>query len=184
MIIGIAGYAGAGKDTLFSLLQHRFGANYKRYAFADALKAEIRQDLLDNTGIDILTASREEKISVREHLVSLGALRRSQDVNYWVNQVNLLIDSDKQNNPDLIPVITDVRYENEADWLLNKGGVVIQLNRFGLEAANPEEEEFTKPLLERVGANLIPVFWSDIPDYTERDINVLLDFLHEKIFQH
>ena len=58
-IIGIAGVAGAGKDTFYSLLSQRMFC--KRASFADFLKKEVRPWCGDQYGIDPCTCSREEK---------------------------------------------------------------------------------------------------------------------------
>ena len=62
-IIAIAGNATCGKDTLYRVLYNELEAvtKVKRIAFADALKDDVREFLLDKTGIDSFTEKTEEK---------------------------------------------------------------------------------------------------------------------------
>ena len=43
---------------------------------------------------------------------------------------------------NIIPIITDVRYPNELEWIKNKhNGVVIHITRKGVKPANEEEKK-------------------------------------------
>ena len=107
MIIGFAGYSKVGKDTAFDALPSTF----TRVAFADPLKRELADTLMIT--IDELQAKKEE---YRHLMVSLGRSRRLEDPDYWIKAVQPLPAEDI--------AFTDVRYANEADWIMRQGGYV------------------------------------------------------------
>lgn len=183
MVIGLAGYAQSGKDTLLLQLQGLGDKKYVRFAFADALKHEIKQRISDEYGIDVFNCTSEEKNSVRHLMVELGAARRAEDPNYWINQTLANIKQAMEEDPSIIPVITDVRYENEADILEAEfpGSKLVVINRYGNGPANDQEAEFTSKLYAREGGSVIQFFWSDITNYTQRDLDVLVGGLESLI---
>jgi len=128
MIIGIAGYAQTGKDTAATAL---IDLGFKRHAFADRLKDEVNW-MLEAVGHVIDTHKEDEKKSWRDFLVFWGAKMRKIRPDYWVEHLHKSIST-----KDV--VITDVRYLNEVNWILNQGGTIIRLHRPGVTAANEEE---------------------------------------------
>ena len=131
MIIGIAGYAQTGKDTAAKAL-----VGFTRYAFADILKDEVN-DMLYAVGVSDNTHNDEQKKFWRDFLVFWGAKRRKMQADYWISELNkaLIISRHRIKNV----VITDVRYLNEVNWILDQGGKIIRLHRPGVSAANEEE---------------------------------------------
>lgn len=124
MIIGLIGYAGAGKDTAAEALIER---GFERRAFADPLKAVARDIGWDGVKNDY----------GRRLLQNLGASCRHH-LGAWVWIEAALHDSEGK---DL--VITDVRYRNEAEFILASGGMLIRITRPGVGPANdhPSESE-------------------------------------------
>lgn len=157
-LIGLAGVAGAGKDTFYSIfeeIQKENGYSCKRYAFADSLKKEISVPVYEHFGIDIQKCSREEKDAVRSILTGWGdARRKTSKGTYWFSKVNSQIPWLKADyNFSDFSVVTDVRFKeydfDEIDWLKSKGGVLIHISQFQytsafdkeyLKAQNPFEE--------------------------------------------
>jgi len=116
MLIGICGKMGSGKDTLFlSLLRQSY---WYRYAFADKLK-EIC------TGLFRLKKRSERE---REILQKVGAFMRSLDKDVWVTYLMDYITRQMRLAPDRNLCITDVRYPNEAEAVLNAGGIIFVLD--------------------------------------------------------
>jgi hypothetical protein len=159
-LIGICGVARAGKDTLYLCLKDAEpDREWRRMAFADELKNECEDFLLENTGISPFTESDEEKKLIRPFLVAYGThLRRAIDPDCWISAVKKQV---KNGRKEDIVVITDVRYENETDWIKSEGGTIIHVTRDGTLPAN-EEEQINDPILSR-SAN-IRVAW---PTYNE-----------------
>jgi len=148
IVIGLAGHAGAGKDTAAAYLVQRYG--FVRAAFADPIRS-MALLLLEEAGIDHrwLTdrAYKELRIpglgvSARALMQTLGTeCGRSLNPNIWVrhmalrlglpNAVEALIGQAKGGSTcvhDRI-VISDVRFGNEATWIQQLGGKVIRLHR-------------------------------------------------------
>lgn len=168
MIIGISGVARSGKDTLannFVKIFKRLGIKAKRYALADELKREVRPFLKKHTGLDPFTQNDDEKKMIRPFLVAYGThIRRALNQDCWINTLSSFLKKDE------IAIISDVRYENEADWV-QKNGFLIHIARLDKEnnlikPANPEEQE-NDPILQ-AKANLSYV-WQTVED--NKDLN-------------
>ena len=147
-IIGISGLARSGKDTLFKFLSEKLkssNVSSKRLAFADELKEECDDFLKKNIGISAFTEINTEKEIIRPFLVCYGTkVRRRLDKNCWINRLSNKL---KSINQDYI-FITDVRYENEIEWVKSQGGKTIHIERHGNIAPN-EEELKNDPILKK-----------------------------------
>lgn len=138
-LVGVSGFARSGKDTAYEAIKEIFNEeSIERVAFADALKQECLDFLRKNTGLSPFTTVDKEKEMIRPFLVAYGTnIRRKLDPNCWIKSIEAKI-SQKQ-DVDLF-VVTDTRYTNESDWIKNKGGILIHINRDGVGPANQEEE--------------------------------------------
>lgn len=85
----------------------------------------------------IINLSEMRPMTVREFLQKLGTngLRMGLHDNVWVNA--LMADYDKESNW----IITDTRFPNEAKAIKDKGGVIIRVNRPGVEPINDHPSE-------------------------------------------
>lgn len=161
MIIGLMGLKNSGKDSLVKLLQKEKGIKVYNLKFARGIK-----DLLENY-FDIPSAVyecpilKEKKInhlnkSARELMIELGTYFRKLDKNCWVNYINnhlnnlgtydFVEDKDK-----VFYIFTDVRFENEIDYIQEMGGIIIDVSRDDLYV-----EE--KKIIKKYGANCVTRF--------------------------
>lgn len=127
-IIGLAGQARVGKDTAAALiLQQTRGY---RYSFAEP----IRQ-MLKALGVDMSLPywmeNKEETIpwlgvSPRRLMQTLGTEwgREMISDRIWLQMAEHVL---RQNGPGM--VITDVRFDNEAEWVRENGGIVVHVRR-------------------------------------------------------
>ena len=165
-MIGLCGMARSGKDSFFNYSKAIFGelgVHTVRVAFADALKEECNDFLRDNVGISSFTEDPVEKMLIRPFLVTYGThLRRKINQSCWISKVkpkvNGLISS------GLVPVITDVRYENEVEFVKKQGGVIIHISRSGVKPPN-EEEKTMDPKLKKLAD--IKLSWPTLGDDEE-----------------
>lgn len=128
LIIGLSGAMGSGKDSAGLIINQSYpDKNFVVVAFADALKKAYSVI----TGIPWVNTQKfkEEmcpvlKMPRREILQKIGtnALRNNFDKDIWIN-----ILAAKHQNDNLI--ITDVRFDNEVEWIKKQGGVVIKIER-------------------------------------------------------
>ncbi|MFD7257812.1 hypothetical protein [Streptomyces sp. NPDC059874] len=136
--VGLIGKARSGKDTVAKRLGERWA--YTRVAFADPLK-EMALDLdplipttpgiwvrlstlVRDTGWEYAKDTYPE---VRRLLQRMGQTVRRQDAGFWIDAALSKVDvADSWNLP---VVVTDVRYENEAQALLNRGFALIRVVR-------------------------------------------------------
>jgi len=133
-LIGLCGFAGVGKDTAAA---HMPG--WRRFAFADALKDDLRP-LLEDVGCDLDRSDHKEQ--AKNLMVAWGATARAFQSDYWIDR--LFREVARWENLSPFPrhaVITDVRYPNEVMEIRRRGGIVVRINRPGFSARNAEERE-------------------------------------------
>ena len=139
MIVGLCGRAGAGKDSVAGVLVDRFG--FSSYSLAAEIKSclvdldpfipinnrPVRlSELLLDSSLEVLKRSYPE---VRRLLQVLGAeVVRARVESFWVDRIEdrLLVE-----RPERV-VITDVRFENEIEWVRYLGGMVFCVERDGV----------------------------------------------------
>lgn len=147
MIIGISGKIGSGKDTLAEMI-FKLQPSFEQKRFADKLK-HITSIL---AGIDIEWCYSQEgkNVEVSEFNTTIGGLQqvlgtdvfRAWDKNVWVKAlfseykpVSKIIgrESNGIDSDDVwgsvMPnwIISDVRFENEAEYIKSKGGILVRL---------------------------------------------------------
>jgi hypothetical protein len=148
-IIGISGYARAGKDTFAAYaaeILEEFGLQSKRIAFADSLKKNINSFLLEHLGITSFTQDDDAKLIIRPLLVAYGAAARKINKDYWIEQIKPdILNSDKT----VVKIITDVRYENECKFIQSLGGKIVVVSQPSSVPANDEEKR-NQPLVDDI----------------------------------
>ncbi|WAB92505.1 deoxynucleotide monophosphate kinase [Pseudomonas citronellolis] len=134
ILIGLTGRARSGKDTAANYLAAQFGLLI--YALASPLKLALL-DMLNLPAAALEGAAKEQPLpwlgkSPRELMQLLGTEwgRNLVHPQLWL----MLADMNLANHLEASPqargfVISDVRFDNEADWIRAKGGVVVHLRR-------------------------------------------------------
>jgi hypothetical protein len=160
MIIGLTGYAQSGKDTVAKILVEQFG--YERIAFADKIR-----DLLYELNPMISTVASEpmylkgrvdregwdkakQSPEIRRLLQDLGVgSRKVFGDNHWVVEAFKNVDRSKDY------VVTDVRFENEAEFVRAFNGQIWRIKRVGIEAVNSHvsEHEMDSYKVDQIFAN-------------------------------
>jgi cytidylate kinase len=148
MIIGLAGYARSGKDTVANYLVENYG--FTQLAFADPMReALVRLDpFIQVDSMHHLALSEALKIysweDLKEHSPDIRPLlqrfgtevgRNMFGQDFWVEQA--LKKAAKYENV----VFSDCRFVNEAEAVLTETGHVWQIQRPGVQAANSHISE-------------------------------------------
>jgi hypothetical protein len=165
-MIGISGYARSGKDTFGECLVKKlkeYGIKAKTYALATQLKIDIDFLTKNDFGISAFTKDDAEKIIIRPLLVGYGESWRKANPDHWIE----IVDSNFEKGT--LSIITDIRYENEAKYILKNQGFLLNLNRQlpdgnYIKAAN-KEEELNAPLVQKLSS--FNLTWATINDEKE-----------------
>jgi len=141
MLIGINGYQRVGKDTFLLLANKLSCGKFGRVGLADPLRAfsyavfgeygdEMKEIVNDQLGF-----------SPRILMQKCGTefMRNTFGDDIWLRIAKNKID--QINNDGKIPVITDVRFSNEAEFVKNQGGIVIQIKRNGFGGSGHASEK-------------------------------------------
>ena len=142
-LIGFCGKKRSGKDTSANILIEKY--NFKKYAFADALKDACKTIFLFSD--EQVNGSKKEVVdkrwgvSPREVFQKFGTdmfrnnidkyipqLENVKD-DFWVYRFKLWYEKIKKKHPYQNIVITDVRFPNEAKIIKELGGYIIKINR-------------------------------------------------------
>jgi hypothetical protein len=148
-LIGLTGRAGAGKDTAADYLCAEYG--FVRASFAEPLKSML-EAMLEHANIDHIwlhePGFKNEAIpglavSARELMQTLGTEwgRRLIHTDLWVQLLDRHLGI-RAGHPvhDRI-VITDVRFQNEGEWVRANGGHLLRLAREQAVAVRAHESE-------------------------------------------
>lgn len=144
-LFGIAGKAYTGKDTLGLL----FGeVGYVTLAFAHPIK-QIFAALLGVQAPELDALDKEAMRtelggkSLREAYQTLGTDWGRNMIwdGMWIHQAAMQCHRVKQSGHRPGVVFTDVRFNNEADWIREEGGQIIHLAKPHARTARPHESE-------------------------------------------
>jgi len=132
-IIGFHGPIGSGKDTLANMLIHRLSGH--KLKFADPLYAAcqaidpIINPFMTHASKDFPLLGNPSLGTRRNLLEKMGTefFRNIIHPEFFLLYLASTIDSIKQFDPDTLIVISDVRFDNEADKLRELGGHIIHL---------------------------------------------------------
>lgn len=152
-LIGLRGRAGAGKDTVADYLVDNYG--FKKLSFATALKRIVV--IITGWSWDFVNGSTSEYRAARETLVhpsynmtcrqllqyvGTDLFRNQLHKDIWITCLTQEIKAIWKDNANQAIVISDVRFDNEAEIIQTLAGQIIKINRpqsengLGLETKN------------------------------------------------
>jgi hypothetical protein len=156
MIIGISGKIGSGKDTVGEIIQKlcltNEAPNFEIKKFAGKLKAvgslltgipiemfedqEFKKTDLPSEWVYIEKGYAARNMTVRDFLQKLGteAMRDNLHTNVWINALfsdYKAIERIPEKRMSIMPnwIITDMRFPNEMEAVVNRNGITIRVNR-------------------------------------------------------
>lgn len=175
-LIGLVGYARAGKDTVAGMMP-----GFERVGFADALKELLREvnpevshsydKYAPPDRMDYQTALRtngadwvKDNTNARDYMVRLGrGVRDILGADTWLNVGMAKADALLADGENV--VITDVRYLNEAQAIVDRGGELWYIERDAEGAANDEEYRSIEEILSS-----LPNSWRFLPNRWDLDV--------------
>lgn len=120
LVIGFCGKKRSGKDLAAAVVQV-IEPSFRVFAFGDALKRECAEML--NIHVDDIEKDKE---LYRPFLQWYGTdFKRRTNSNYWIDELSRTLDA----NSSVNIAISDVRFENEIEWVRQIGGSVIYIDR-------------------------------------------------------
>ena len=147
MIIALCGAKGSGKDTVAKKIDELYThvARVRSIAFADPIKkvvqhifdldpeSEVQYDKFKRTRVNYdLPGFLTHSVSGRHVVREIGMLMRSYNESQFIDYVNTNIDA----KPNWIWVVTDLRFDNEYEFLRSKGAYIVKVKRTGDQADN------------------------------------------------
>lgn len=127
VLIGLIGPKESGKDTLADYLVSHY--RFQKHAFADPIKQICRimflldpEQLNDHTLKE--TIDKKWGLTPRQMMQKLGTdvIRNIWDNDFWLKHIDFRLDF----NNDI--VISDVRFPNEAQWIKDRGGILVRID--------------------------------------------------------
>lgn len=128
LIVGIIGKKFSGKTTVSEMLRRQLNVGpIIEVAFADALK-----EMLMNANMVTPEDVYYKKTKTSRWLmqkVGTNIFRDQIDSDYWVKKLAEKIEKTKQERPHTLFIIHDVRFKNEAKYVLENNGILIKVER-------------------------------------------------------
>ena len=133
-LIGIAGPARAGKDTLCSYMLDNLDGIWLRSSFADPIKEMLRAIGVDCSDDAKAVVSDDYGVTPRHMMQTLGTEwgRHMIDGDIWVKAFARL-------NAGKCVIVPDVRFENEAALVREHGVLIHLVGRGGIEGNHVSE---------------------------------------------
>lgn len=144
MLIGLTGKAGCGKDTIASMLHMQHG--FSKVSYAAPLKIAISSML----GVSL--ADLEDRYFKEATIPSIGKSPRQMmqtlgtewgrnlvNKDLWLILANESIRRHRKEEKSV--VVTDVRFENEAQDIRRQGGIILHIYRNNTPAVNEHISE-------------------------------------------
>lgn len=131
-IIGISGKLGSGKDYVTDFLINEISQKYNivpdHRKFAEKVK-EITA-IVTNKPLETMYTHEGKNAVIAAFNTTAGRMQqiigteifRAYDTDFWIKATM----SDYE--PNMSIIVSDVRFKNEADYILNLGGILIRLN--------------------------------------------------------
>jgi hypothetical protein len=133
-LVGLTGHAGVGKDT-FAESFHYYG--FRQYSFADPVKKAAAIAFGISQDYFRIRELKEEahpywNLSPRQmaQLVGTEMFRSVISDDFWIRRLELQLMHDFDSHSDVCAIVSDVRFQNEADWIVNKmNGILVEITR-------------------------------------------------------
>jgi len=141
-IVGFIAPMQSGKtaicQALLDLPRHR---HLHVMHFADPIKNCLRSIGVTKEGTPSLFRALAQTV---------GQTCRNHDSNHWVNRFAIAHDSITHDNSSVVVLIDDVRYQNEIDYILERGGTLVFVDAFGRVDLTEERRAHESELISNI----------------------------------
>ncbi len=162
VLIGLLGKKGSGKDTVADHLVHSNG--YTKMAFAEPLKdacktlfnfseeqlyGDLKEVIDDNWGVSPRTVLQ----FVGTDLIrkQMGSIMPQIGEKFWVHGLKVRYMNGLSKDPNFKCIVSDVRFQDEADMVMELGGIVVKLERDAVAA----DEHISEKGIDTVRHNVL-----------------------------
>jgi len=137
MMIGVSGKKQSGKDTSLGIIKTFLGEKYniRHYYFSRVVK-HFGETYF---GVDPKTKNKELFRFVWQGIGKM--MREEVQKDYWIQQEYQEYLKDKNLYDNILGVVTDVRYRNEADFFVQNNFPLIRIYRPGVFSSDSHESE-------------------------------------------
>ena len=184
MIIGLSGKTGTGKSTIALNIADMIteqGGRAEILPFALVLKRECARRFGFPLGLALSQEGKSEIIfhpelpsgcmTIRRILQWYGTdICRKQDPNHWVKIMSILVDGIKSGTTI---IIDDIRFPNEADFVLDRGGFLVRVHPYAGWQPTPEAKHESETIFDDWPYNQLRLWHFEI--YPEHGREQLFD---------
>lgn len=135
LLLGFGNKARHGKDSAATAILDHIEKNNRRIQMHYASSTAITRAESFKFAAALYEECRQLHGMIEKDPVLLqrvGAARRAEDVNYWVDRAFKKVGEFLAREGNRVAIITDVRHKNEADAIRREGGYLINLTRLNL----------------------------------------------------
>ena len=155
-MIGFLGKMQSGKDTSADYICSKYG--YKKMAFAQHLKKSLQEmfgftyeqmhdqykknSIDSNWGITPRSAMQKVGTDILRHIFSALLFNNNDNIakNFWVKRADIYYKETLNDHKGLV-IWSDVRFQNEVDYIIKNGGIIIKINRESYSSHEESREE-------------------------------------------
>jgi phosphomevalonate kinase len=191
-LIGLSGKLGSGKNYIAEkIIAPYFQDKYNILiiGFGDQVKNELyARDLALTYDLLYDQKSYDSRKKLQEYATEYGRDRYNQDM--WIRGLDMQIETFQKRSPkEVMILICDVRFVNEADYVKNKNGLLIKINssnrtnsRYWKEADNDQlKYDNICNHKSEIDLDNYKLFDLIINNDIELDINEIINLINKKI---
>lgn len=181
IIIGLTGIAHSGKDFAANIIDNNYTSVWKM-AFADPIKEACKS--LYNLDYDQLyDQDLKDKVderwglSPRQMFQFIGDVMRAQDKDFFVKNMKQRIEEKLTYGNVKYIIVTDVRYDNEAEFLNLINGKIIKIVRHDSKTTQYYDHSSEKGISKHLVSSIIS---NDCTPEFENKVVIVIDSLFNK----
>ena len=170
--IGITGVAGSGKNAVAEILEHELGTfkgDYDYTARIIPLAKPLKEAIAALFDIPATVLEDREVKESKEKLTGLTYRKIMQlfgtefvrvhfGSDFWTKRLDQVVKEGEENFYLEYVIVPDVRFQNEADFIKSKGGVLLKVvrpdNPFAIESSHASEAEVNSIQADYVISNI------------------------------